>query len=347
MQELENEIQELNQFIKDLEGLPPDESKMRLLHTVHRASFASGHDTVLVFTQYADTMNYVVDQLSTVYGSRSCATPGAGGRRRIRRPMSGSRCRRRRRSSYSERARRSRSWLAPTPFLKGSTSKLVVASSTTTCRGTSCGSNSASVVSTESTASPSVEVTNLFYKDTIEEQIYQGISAGHDGFSWVVGPAQPVLAAIEDEIWKHEFGPDQDDQSPSLLPEAPLSKVIEGLRIEIEKAQAQAISLSTFESLEADPNAAKFVPVVTLEDIEETLLAVPSTREQFIEHPEVESAWMIEDEMGNKVPVTFDRGVLAENSPDIRLLTLGIRCSIWSSESWCGSGIRRRSCPSY
>jgi hypothetical protein len=170
---------------------------------------------------------------------------------------------------------------------------------------------------------PTVEVTNLFYKDTIEEQIYQGISADHDGFSWIVGPAQPVLAAIEDEILKHEFGPDQDDQAPSLLPEAPLSKVIEGLRIEIEKAQAQAISLSTFENLEADPNAAKFVPVATLEDIEKTLLAVPSTLEQFIEHPEIERAWMVEDEMGNKVPVTFDRGVLAENSPDIRLLTFG------------------------
>ena len=52
---------------------------------------------------------------------------------------------------------------------------------------------------------PRVEVTNLFYKDTIEEQVYRGISASHGGFTWIVGPAQPVLADLERRIREHEL----------------------------------------------------------------------------------------------------------------------------------------------
>ena len=324
IQELEHEIQELRSFLAALRDLPPDESKMRLLHTLIEQSFASGHDTVLVFTQYADTMNYVVEQLSTVYGSTVMSYSGAGGRRRLNSTT----------DEWVEVSKRQTKNL----FREGKEIKILVGTDALseglnlqTCGRVINYDMPWNFMRVEQrigrvdriNGKPTVEVTNLFYKDTIEEQIYRGISADHDGFSWIVGPAQPVLAAIEDEILKHEFGPDQDDQAPSLLPGAPLSKVIAGLRIEIEKAQAQAITLSTFENLEADPKASKFVPAATLENIEETFLAVPSTQEQLIEHPEVERAWMVEDETGNKVPVTFDRGVLAENSPDIRLLTFG------------------------
>ena len=51
---------------------------MRLLHTLIKEAFASGHDTVLVFTQYTDTMDYVVEQLSTVYGSTVMSYSGRG-----------------------------------------------------------------------------------------------------------------------------------------------------------------------------------------------------------------------------------------------------------------------------
>ena len=128
---------------------------------------------------------------------------------------------------------------------------------------------------------------------------------------------------IEEEIKKHEFGPDDDDEIPSILPGAPVSKVIEGLRIEIEKAQAQAVTLSTFENIEADPKASNFMPVIDLEEVRDTILAIPSSREQLVEHPSIAGTWIIQDELGLEFPVTFDRDVLADNSPDVRLLTFG------------------------
>jgi ERCC4-related helicase len=82
IEELEAEIYELRSFIAALKDLPPDESKMRSLHALIESSLKAGHDTVLVFTQYADTMNYLMDQLSTAYGSRVMCYSGAGGRRR-------------------------------------------------------------------------------------------------------------------------------------------------------------------------------------------------------------------------------------------------------------------------
>ena len=138
-----------------------------------------------------------------------------------------------------------------------------------------------------------------------------------------MGPAQPVLAAIEEEIKMHEFGPDDDDEIPSILPGAAASKVIERLRIEIEKAQAQAVTLSTFENIEVDPKASAFMPAINLEGVRDIILDTPSSREQLVEHPSIAGAWIIQDEFGMHIPVTFDRDVLADNSPDVRLLTFG------------------------
>ncbi|MHB8289264.1 MAG: DEAD/DEAH box helicase [Acidimicrobiales bacterium] len=321
VQELEDELHELRSFLLALRDLPPDESKMHLLHEAIEQSFTSGHETVLVFTQYTDTMNYIVEQLSTVYGPRVMSYSGDGGRRRMSATT----------DEWVDVSKKETKNL----FREGREIKVLVGTDALseglnlqTCARVINYDMPWNFMRVEQrigrvdriNGKPTIEVTNLFYKDTIEEQIYRGISAGHDGFSWIVGPAQPVLAAIEEEIKKHEFGNDSDNPGPGI-PDAPLSKIIDNLRIEIEKAQAQAITLSTFESRDAGPDDSKTVPVVRLEDIEETLLAVRATRAQFIEHPEIERAWIIADESGNKVPVTFDRCVLAENSPDIRLLT--------------------------
>ena len=324
VQELEHEIHELQSFLAALQKLPPDESKMRLLHELIEQAFNSGHDTVLVFTQYTDTMNYIVEQLSTVYGSTVMSYSGAGGRRRLNSTT----------SEWVDVSKKETKNL----FREGKDVKILVGTDSLseglnlqTCGRLINYDMPWNFMRVEQrigrvdriNGKPKIEVTNLFYKDTIEEQIYQGISADHDGFSWIVGPAQPVLAAIEEEIKKHEFGPDDDDEIPSILPGAPVSKVIEGLRIEIEKAQAQAVTLSTFENIEADPKASNFMPVIDLEEVRDTILAIPSSREQLVEHPSIAGTWIIQDELGLEFPVTFDRDVLADNSPDVRLLTFG------------------------
>jgi hypothetical protein len=74
---------------------------------------------------------------------------------------------------------------------------------------------------------------------------------------------------------------------------------------------------------DVDPAAGILSPVVTLEDVQRILLDSPATREQLSEHPMIDGAWLVEDESGNKIAGTFDRIVLDENSPEVRLLSYG------------------------
>ena len=324
IQELENEIWELNQFIKDLTELPADESKMDRLHKYIDASFKSGHDTVLIFTQYADTMNYVVDQLSTAYGSRVMSYSGSGGRRRH--PETGE-------------------WIDVTKketkrlFQEGNEIKILVGTDALseglnlqTCGRLINYDMPWNFMRVEQrigrldriNGKPIVEVTNLFYENTIEEQIYKGIAAGHDGFSWVVGPAQPVLASVEDAIVQYEMGPEESSgDAPQLLPDQSVEQIVQQLLNEIHKAEAQAVTVTIFNNDDVDPAAGILSPVVTLEDVQRILLDSPATREQLSEHPMIDGAWLVEDESGNKIAVTFDRIVLDENSPEVRLLSYG------------------------
>ena len=47
---------------------------------------------------------------------------------------------------------------------------------------------------------PTVDVSNYFYSDTVEEQVYKGIPEDFDWFVDIVGGAQPVLATIENAM---------------------------------------------------------------------------------------------------------------------------------------------------
>jgi superfamily II DNA or RNA helicase len=323
IQELENEIWELNQFIKDLEALPADESKMARLHQYIDASFKAGHDTVLIFTQYTDTMNYVVDQLSTAYGSRVMSYSGSGGRRRLE---SG---------EWIELSKKETKRL----FREGREIKILVGTDALseglnlqTCGRLINYDMPWNFMRVEQrigrvdriNGQPLVEVTNLFYENTIEEQIYRGISAGHDDFSWVVGPAQPVLASVEDAIVQYEMGPEESSgDAPKLIPDQPVAQIVQQLLAEIQEAAGQAVTVKIFDNESLDPSAGALSPEVTLEDVERILLDSPATREQLYEHPMIDGAWLVEDEVGNKLAVTFDRSVLDGNSPEVRLLSFG------------------------
>ena len=324
IEELEAEIFELRSFIAALKDLPPDESKMQCLHELIESSLRAGHDTVLVFTQYSDTMDYLMDQLSTAYGSRVMCYSGAGGRRRD--PETG---------EWQTLTKKQ----TKTLFREGKEVQILLGTDSLSegLNLQTCGRlinydmpwNFMRVEQRIGRVDrigglPTVEVTNLFYQDTIEEQIYTGLVADHEGFSWIVGPAQPVLARVEQAIEAHELGGGEDEDGElNLMCDKPIQKIIEELRVEIEKAQAQAVTLAKFEDPDADPEVVEIHPAATLADLETVLLEVLATREQFVEHPTVARSWLVQDEHGTEVAVTFDRAVLDANSPEVRLLTYG------------------------
>ena len=297
---------------------------MQCLHELIESSLKAGHDTVLVFTQYADTMDYLMDQLSTAYGSRVMCYSGAGGRRRD--PET---------SEWQTLTKKQ----TKTLFREGNEVQILIGTDSLseglnlqTCGRLINYDMPWNFMRVEQRigrvdrigGKPTVEVTNLFYQDTIEEQIYSGLVEDHEGFSWIVGPAQPVLATVEKVIEAHELGGGEDeDGALNLMGDKPIQRIIGELRTDIERAQAQAVTLAKFEDPNADPEAVEIHPAATLADLETVLLEVPATREQFIEHPTIARAWLVQDEHSRKVPVTFDRAVLDANSPEVRLLTYG------------------------
>ncbi|NDU79502.1 helicase, partial [Actinomadura sp. DSM 109109] len=76
---LGEEIAELRAFLRELTKRPPNESKMDYLLNELQASFAGVHDTVVIFTQYTDTMDYVRGQLVMQFGARVGCYSGRGG----------------------------------------------------------------------------------------------------------------------------------------------------------------------------------------------------------------------------------------------------------------------------
>ncbi|HYY43595.1 MAG TPA: helicase, partial [Actinomycetota bacterium] len=77
--EVREEIAELESFLGELREREPDETKAKRLHEDIEAAFTDKHDTVVLFTQYADTMRYLRDRLRPFYGSRIACYSGAGG----------------------------------------------------------------------------------------------------------------------------------------------------------------------------------------------------------------------------------------------------------------------------
>ena len=113
------EVHELDRFIADLDALPPDEPKMSLLGELLARSFADGHRSVVVFTQYADTLRYLRDRLATVYGAQIVCYYGGRGERWSPETRRWAPVPKEEVKELFRRARRCGSWWAPTRCRRG------------------------------------------------------------------------------------------------------------------------------------------------------------------------------------------------------------------------------------
>ena len=161
---------------------------------------------------------------------------------------------------------------------------------------------------------PTVDVSNYFYKGTVEEQIYRGISEDFDWFTDIVGPAQPVLGQVEQAIEgvaMHAPGPERDRY---------MAARVDDIRKAVDEAKARAVTL---EDVGQSPRLGEGIePAVDLSDLERVLLSATATSRYFHPHPVIRGAYLVELE-GTKAAVTFRRRVLDEHAPDVRLLTYG------------------------
>ena len=115
-----------------------------------------------------------------------------------------------------------------------------------------------------------VEISNYFYKDTVEEQVYRGIGEDFDWFEDVVGPAQPVLDQVERVIQ------DLAMEAPGARREQDLEKRVDDIRHLIQESNSAPVQLHDLEggpSLPFDSDR----PAMTLREMEDVILTSPVT----------------------------------------------------------------------
>ncbi len=304
--DLQVEIDELDAFVSDLANRPPDEPKMKRLHSLLRESFSAGHRTAVIFTQYTDTLDYIREQLRSTYAEGVLCYSGRGGER------------------WNSKTQR---W-EPLPkeevkelFRRGEGRILVGTDSMSeglnlqTCARLFNFDLPWNFMRVEQRIGrvdriggrPAVHVTNFFYKGTVEEDIYTRIADRHDWFTHVVGNAQPVLASTEvlfEQAAMRRMSPadaaDEFERTLGRLDAAPLQ----------------------LQNLDSVPRHQEDLsPAMDLEGLKENLFAVGAVRERFREHPEIDGAWLLTLRSDRRA-VTFDQSIY-ENTPGLSLLSWG------------------------
>ncbi|MBX6770934.1 MAG: DEAD/DEAH box helicase family protein [Chloroflexi bacterium] len=307
-----DEIAYVEDFLHDLAQLSTD-SKLEWLLDQLREIFRQ-RETVVIFTQYTDTMDYLREQLRQVYGSQVACYSGRGGEEW-----------------------RGGEWVKTTKeeiknaFRRGDRIKILVCTEAASegLNLQTCGvlinydmpwnpmrvEQRIGRIDRIGQRYPVVWVRNYFYEDTIEATVYRRLSDRIDWFRTVVGDLQPILSRVARSI-----------QTLAMLPGTERRRRLEdelaALRAEIDQQDVALLKLDEF--LEAEPIAALQEVPVTLGDLERILTQAPSLREQFRPHPTIDRAYLLQ--WGDGVTaVTFDRAVFDEHPATVRLLTYGER----------------------
>jgi hypothetical protein len=307
-----------------------DETKMLRLHDIVGDALTGGHQTVLVFTQYADTMHYVRDRLDAIWHGRVIGYSASGGT--IRDQDTG---------EWVNLTKRQTKEM----FRAGDLVKVLVGTDTLAegLNLQTCGRlvnydlpwNFTRVEQRIGRVDrigghDHVEVTNLLYDGTVETVVYQKLVNTFGGFNAVVGIAQPVLGKIEAVIKEASLTDLCDDhEDPTGTVDASLFD--DGTqRLGLEDAVAKVIAaaneagartLAELDEHGSPIGGTVWTPAMTLEELRDALLAIPAVAERL---GETDTPGVFELR-GGPMPalVTFDRAVLDRLAPDVQLLTWG------------------------
>jgi len=308
-----------------------DESKMLELHKVVDAALSGGHQTVLVFTQYADTMAYIRDRLDAIYRGRVVGYSADGGL--IRNQDTG---------EWERLTKRQTKDL----FSAGDRVKVLVGTDTLAegLNLQTCGRlvnydlpwNFTRVEQRIGRVDrigghARVEVTNMLYEGTVETAVYKKLVDTFGGFNAVVGIAQPVLGQVEHVIQDASltdlcddhvhptgtvpsslFGGDDDELG---LDDA-VAKVIQAAN------DAAARTLSKLDEHGSPVGGTTWPDAADLEELERLVLALPGVDAVLSPHEDPQGVYRLGDGPSSR-DVTFDRGVLSALSPDVELLSWG------------------------
>ena len=307
----QDEIAYVKSFIADIKRLGGHDSKVERLLADLDEVFRR-RETVLVFTQYTDTMDFLRDQLRLVYGSQVACYSGRGGE-----------------------VWRQDTWQPTTKediknaFREGEAIKILVCTEAASegLNLQTCGvlinydmpwnpmrvEQRIGRVDRIGQVYDTVWVRHYFYEGTVEARVYRALEDRIRWFQDVVGELQPILARMGQTIQVLAM-------TPGAQREQLLAAELERLRDELDARQLEVLNLEHDAGAYELPLEA--ASPVTLPDLERVLTHSPTLRERFAPHPAFERAYSLHGQAG-AVDVTFDRALFDAHPNTLRFLTYG------------------------
>ena len=304
------ELAYVRDFIQDLKHLSVADSKLERLKNELNTTFKT-RSTVLIFTQYTDTMDYLRDQLVIVYGSEVACYSGRGGE-----IWNG--------IAWVNASKET----VKAEFKSGQIRVLLCTESASEGLNLqSCGV----LINYDMPWNPmrveqrigridrigqqykEVWISNYFYQDTIEDVIYQRLSDRIDWFEVVVGDLQPILAEVGEATRRLAMLPAKER-------EAQLDIEIAALKQRIQNRELESLNLDEF--AEAEEYKPAQPSPVTLPQLEELLTRSSLTANLFAPHPEISNAYCL-NWKGDTYSVTFSPTCFDEHPDTVKFLSFG------------------------
>jgi len=305
-----DEIAYLEDFLFALQHLSENDSKIEQLLGDIDTIFKQ-RNTVLVFTQYTDTMDFLRDQLKGVYGELVACYSGRGGE-----------------------VWNGLVWVETTKeaiknkFRQGEEIKILLCTEAASegLNLQTCGV----LINYDMPWNPmrveqrigridriggqaEVWIYHYFYADTVEAQIYQALKDRIGWFEDVVGELQPILARLGQTI-----------KTVAMTPKIEQAKVLETalqeLQSDLDESEAAEFDLEQY--LDKVNPPPRIQSPVLLTDLERVLTEVLAASQVLELHPKYEQAYQL-TLLGKSTAVTFNANQFDQFPDSLQFLTYG------------------------
>jgi hypothetical protein len=305
----QEEIKYIERFLEEIRDLRGN-SKWEKLHE-DVVDFLNHKESLVIFTQYTDTMDYLRDRMRQVYGGQVACYSGRGGE--IWNGVDW--------SIVGKEEIKNR-------FRKAEEIKILLCT-----EAASEGLNlqtSGVLINYDMPWNPmkaeqrigridriggheEVVIRNYFYSDTVEAKIYQALSSRIHWFEWVVGELQPILSSVASTI--QEIAMTGRD-----IREEKLEEAIAGLIKKHDELSVEGLNLDDF--VVEDPEDVHGQSPVTLKELERVLTQCRSLDGLWApcsEYPNCRELTIDQD----RFLITFDAELFDERPESVKPVTFG------------------------
>jgi hypothetical protein len=305
------EVEYVERFLADLRSLGTDSKFEQLAKDL--GEILRRRDSVIVFTQYTDTMDYLREKLRQVYGGQVACYSGRGGEQWNGIAWVG---------TSKENIK--------TAFREKREVKILLCTESASegLNLQTCGV----LINYEMPWNPMraeqrigridrigqvydrVWIRNYFYDGTVEATVYQRLDDRIASFESVVGELQPILSQVARVIETAAMA--NDKQRGELI-----AREVEEINRRVRSQEIAALDLDKLVVEQIDVEAEE-PPPVTLPELERTLIESVALGHRFRPHPAIPGAHQF-DWHGAWQDITFNADVFDEHPNTLKLMTYG------------------------